>query len=762
MRRRRQVLQVQTFPFLAVLLCTMGSLILLLLVIDRRARVVARARAEKAARLAEDAEAKRAVEAAARAVAEHKAEWERKRRELHALLAQQEEDLSGKIRAVEAQAAEAASRLKVGQDRYAELRQRLQAEEAGLRRDRRNLEARRTESRQAAEKRARQLAEMKESARKEAARLADELDQMEQVLAGLKALKRQEEHTYSVVPFFGRRGENRRPLYVECARDSVVFHPDHLTLTGTALSPLAVRKELDRRLAEPPAAGAKASPYLLLLVRPDGISSYYLLQASLAGLKIDFGYELIDQEWVLDFSNEKQMAGLAPWKNAARRADSPADAPPASGGREPPGTAGLPRLAAPGGSRPLLAGLPPGNPDGRPGAGGGPPTPPGGVATLAPGGGRSSPSGGDGAVLFHAIPGAAGGGSGPGLGYGGGSGGQQTAGAGAGPFAAPQGALPGGGAMGPGGGNVGSGSPGSGGSPAVPGHAPQGALAALGAGGAVRVGTGGPSWTGPASLAGGAATGSVALLPPGVGGLAGQASPQSAPGFSSGGANPPGPGAAAGAAGQPGQQAAAGSSSGPASLLPPPVPGLPGQSGRPPSAGPPQGQPGQQAAGGRPGQAAGAAVPGAGGAEESAERDPQAVPDRPAYGALMAPLPGRRRTPVPLGRLIGNRDWIIPIECRADEVEVLSTGQRFPTATLRQAPGPPHPLLADVRGLIDRRQATVRAGEAPYRPVLRFRVHADGLRSYYAANSLLSTLRLPTTRENLETTAPALPDPFRP
>ena len=44
MRRRRHTLQVSTFPFLAVLLCAMGSLILMLLVLDRRARVVARAK----------------------------------------------------------------------------------------------------------------------------------------------------------------------------------------------------------------------------------------------------------------------------------------------------------------------------------------------------------------------------------------------------------------------------------------------------------------------------------------------------------------------------------------------------------------------------------------------------------------------------------------------------------------------------------------------------------------------------------------------
>ena len=45
MKRSRHGLQVSTFPFLAVLLCTMGSLILLLLVMDRRGKAVARAKA---------------------------------------------------------------------------------------------------------------------------------------------------------------------------------------------------------------------------------------------------------------------------------------------------------------------------------------------------------------------------------------------------------------------------------------------------------------------------------------------------------------------------------------------------------------------------------------------------------------------------------------------------------------------------------------------------------------------------------------------
>src|SRR5262249_12201478 len=49
MRRPRRRLSVSTFPFLAVLLCAMGSLILLLLVIDRPAKAGARAMGWQAA-----------------------------------------------------------------------------------------------------------------------------------------------------------------------------------------------------------------------------------------------------------------------------------------------------------------------------------------------------------------------------------------------------------------------------------------------------------------------------------------------------------------------------------------------------------------------------------------------------------------------------------------------------------------------------------------------------------------------------------------
>jgi hypothetical protein len=100
--------------------------------------------------------------------------------------------------------------------------------------------------------------------------------------------------------------------------------------------------------------------------------------------------------------------------------------------------------------------------------------------------------------------------------------------------------------------------------------------------------------------------------------------------------------------------------------------------------------------------------------------------------------------------LIGNRDWIIPIECTADALVLSSSGQRIAIAELSRGANGSNPLLESVQRMIARRQATVRPGEPPYRPMIRFRVRPDGLRSYYLAYPALEALQVPMSRENLD------------
>lgn len=105
--------------------------------------------------------------------------------------------------------------------------------------------------------------------------------------------------------------------------------------------------------------------------------------------------------------------------------------------------------------------------------------------------------------------------------------------------------------------------------------------------------------------------------------------------------------------------------------------------------------------------------------------------------------------PKPQPRLAPNRDWVIQLECTADAVIFPGGVQQVPKNTLGRSNDPNNPLLVALRQMIQRRQATLRPGEAPYRPHIRFLVRPDGLRTYYLAFPALEALKVPMTRENL-------------
>jgi len=145
-----------------------------------------------------------------------------------------------------------------------------------------------------------------------------------------------------------------------------------------------------------------------------------------------------------------------------------------------------------------------------------------------------------------------------------------------------------------------------------------------------------------------------------------------------------------------------------------------------------------------------------GGAQPSTGQDEGGQPGLPPPPTLPGnppPTPPNRANrppPLVLSRLLGNRDWSILVECQADTVVVRSLGLRVPAASLESADQDQGRLARAVQKLIADRQATVRPGEPPYRPVIRFLVHPEGLRTYYLVYPQLEVLRLPMTRENVQ------------
>ena len=130
-----------------------------------------------------------------------------------------------------------------------------------------------------------------------------------------------------------------------------------------------------------------------------------------------------------------------------------------------------------------------------------------------------------------------------------------------------------------------------------------------------------------------------------------------------------------------------------------------------------------------------------------------------AIGRLAAPLPLSAKTdvkpspktgPAPLGRVIGNRDFIITIACYGEGAAVAPGGASFRWQGKTDAEKTDETLVRTIIELVRRRQATVRAGEPPYRPVLRFEVHENGRRTYYHVFPLLENLRLPMVRDDVE------------
>src|SRR5438874_1232438 len=113
MRRPRPKLQVSTFPFLAVLLCAMGSLLLFLFIMDRRAKIAARYRVAEELKTRE----KRSQEDEAN----RQADWEKARQALHQTLLDQQAQMHNKTKRVQNELNAAIEKLALEKNKRGEL-----------------------------------------------------------------------------------------------------------------------------------------------------------------------------------------------------------------------------------------------------------------------------------------------------------------------------------------------------------------------------------------------------------------------------------------------------------------------------------------------------------------------------------------------------------------------------------------------------------------------------------------------------------------
>ncbi|MDZ4683714.1 MAG: hypothetical protein SH850_01415 [Planctomycetaceae bacterium] len=304
----------QLFPFLAVLVCVMGSLILLLLVTTQRMRSAAIARAKAALRqragdrpilplLADEGDEPRRFPAIDEALPaapawmprpaapspDHTALRERLQRDWEQRVGQLESKRDAGTQAVVRQKLLAVAVQRRIDELQGELGQ-LQTQFGQL------------TGQMSAEKL------QPASGLRERVQLEDQIASLRQQLKQLEDRQQYNTGKFSIVPFDGKSGTTRRPILIECTATGLRFVAEGITLTPSDIAgfsenynPLlagssALVSYWKQWKIDHPEDDAAADPYVLLLVRPSGTVAYYIAMRMLSPMKQPHGYELITED----------------------------------------------------------------------------------------------------------------------------------------------------------------------------------------------------------------------------------------------------------------------------------------------------------------------------------------------------------------------------------------------------------------------------------------------------------------------------------
>jgi hypothetical protein len=295
-RRLRKSVQpgVSLFPFLAVLICTLGVLIVLLVLAAKSASI---GQAQQQASIEEDAAAKEAAELATK-----------KRRQ--AIIEKLENQVDINI---------------IASEGFESIRPEAQRKLAAAREYRAHLEKELVEIEEQAKQLAAELnlldsdrktvtTEIDESA---VTKLREEIAEAEERLAAKRSsVVTVEQKKFAIVPYRGAGGTKRIPIFIECNSQGLVLQPWNIPLTrNDFFHPVGAGNPVDAALMavrnyyqKYELAKDNQRPYPLLVIRPDGAQSYGLARRSLVSWDDEFGYELVSSEKDLDFgSSDPQL-----------------------------------------------------------------------------------------------------------------------------------------------------------------------------------------------------------------------------------------------------------------------------------------------------------------------------------------------------------------------------------------------------------------------------------------------------------------------
>lgn len=280
---------VSLFPFLAVLLCTMGALLVLLVVLAQRAGEQAVVDAQSAP-----------IETASFEQAPALPDVDVERVNQLALKLKVLRSVEQKL-AIQRQQAD--ERLRAEQDKLTHLEEhtrRLEHEVAKLAIAAEQLKV--AEDNQAVDQ---------QQAERELKRLRALIAEKEALVEQLRA-EPQGERTYAIMPFLGKDGTVVPRIYIECCKRGVIVQPEGTLLdeddffdpnwSGNPL--LQVVRATQQHLQAATAAAGQTAPPLplpLMIVRPDGIAQFGLARRALEASEVEYGYEFVGGDQPLTY-----------------------------------------------------------------------------------------------------------------------------------------------------------------------------------------------------------------------------------------------------------------------------------------------------------------------------------------------------------------------------------------------------------------------------------------------------------------------------
>ena len=269
---RRHTLSPSLFPFLAVLICTLGTLILLLALVAQNASdhavAEAQTKAKPTSNMVISGPTTQRAGLPARVVDSMIEEEEFRVEKLVSFRKQQTADVE-------------------------ERRDKIAHVEAHMQKIREELERLSREVEQAMSSDQLVVDEQRfQSLRQE---LAEEAETLEK----LKSESGSQQPRVVIVPHKGPNGTDRRPIYLECTANGLVVWPEQIRISIEELersqvgaNPVEAALRVVRNHAMQ-VYGDSTPPYPLLVVRPDGIETYGAARGAMKDYDDQFGYELV-------------------------------------------------------------------------------------------------------------------------------------------------------------------------------------------------------------------------------------------------------------------------------------------------------------------------------------------------------------------------------------------------------------------------------------------------------------------------------------